>query len=53
MIFEFVFRLADGSKYIMHCVPEKFVDHVWKHIDEYCNMLGQEVVSVFQKRVED
>ena len=53
MIFEFIFRLVDGSKYIMHSVPERFVDHVWKHLDEYCNMLGQEVISVHQRRIEE
>ena len=50
-MFKFIFRLNDGSKYIMKGVPSDFVYAIWDSLDEYCAIYESDtkkVVSVMQ-----
>lgn len=52
--FNFVFKLTDGSSYIIKDVPEDFTSAIWEQVDEYCSMFESEtkkVRSVIQEEV--
>ena len=50
-MYNFIFRLNDGSRYIMKGVPNDFVDAIWNDLEEYCEIYESDtkkVVSVMQ-----
>ncbi len=54
-MFDFVFKMTNGSSYTIHNVPEDFTSGIWEKIDEYCSMFETEtkkVRSVIQKEVK-
>lgn len=53
-MFNFIFKLTDGSSYTIHNVPEDFTSAIWNKLDEYCSMFENEskkVRSVIQEEV--
>ena len=53
--FNFVFKLTDGSSYIIKNVPEGFDKAIWEQVDEYCSMFESEttkVRSIIQEEVK-
>lgn len=53
-MFNFIFKMNDGSKYIMKNVPEDFTSAIWDNLDGYCSMFESEtkkVRSVIQEEV--
>ena len=45
-MFNFIFKMNDGSSYIIHNVPEDFTSGIWDKIDEYCSMFETETKKV-------
>lgn len=45
-MFNFIFKLTDGSSYIIKNVPAEFTSAIWEQIDEYCSMFESESVKV-------
>ena len=53
-MYKFIFRMTDGSKFVLNNIKSGFENSIWENLDEYCMMFestSNKVKSVMQVKM--